>query len=239
MSKEQMDPMDPIDPLHSQCTPYAGALAELALGTLSGRERADVLEHVDSCPRCAEEVEQLSHTLDSLLQIAPDAEPPLGFEVRLFQRLGLERPHRRHIVPLRTRRGRHTVFAAAAALLVLAGVTAGHFLTTGSSSRPAPAAAATLEGVLRGPAGATLGQVVVAGKPAWLYMYVAGSHLPDRMRCEVRLTDGKTVVLGTFWSQSGHAMWSAPISIQASELAGARIVSSTGATIATAHLVTA
>jgi anti-sigma factor RsiW len=235
MSKE---PMDPMDPLHPSCAPHAGDLAELALGTLSGRERAALLEHVDSCPRCAEEVEDLSHTVDSLLQIAPDAEPPLGFEVRLFQRLGLAAPARRRLVPMRTRRGRHTMFALAAALLVLAGVVTGHFVS-GSASRPAPVTAATLEGVLRVPGGVTVGQVVVAGRPSWLYMFIASNNLPQRMRCEVRLADGKTVVLGTFWAESGHGVWSSLISVPTDELRSVRVISSSGATVASATLTTA
>ena len=56
---------------------------------LTGRERSRVLSHVESCPRCAEELEILSRTADSVLQAAPDMEPPLGFEVRLFERMGV------------------------------------------------------------------------------------------------------------------------------------------------------
>ncbi len=71
------------------CEEYGDELAELALGVLTGRDRARVLSHVDSCPRCAEELEILSRTADSVVQAAPDMEPPLGFEVRLFERMGL------------------------------------------------------------------------------------------------------------------------------------------------------
>ena len=41
------------------CEEYGDELAELALGVLTGRERARVLSHVESCPRCAEELEIL------------------------------------------------------------------------------------------------------------------------------------------------------------------------------------
>ena len=44
------------------CEEYGDELAELALGVLTGRDRARVLSHVDSCPRCAEELEILSRT---------------------------------------------------------------------------------------------------------------------------------------------------------------------------------
>ena len=71
------------------CEAYGNELAELALGVLTGRERARVLSHVESCPRCADELELLSRTADTVVQAAPEMEPPLGFEVRLFERMGV------------------------------------------------------------------------------------------------------------------------------------------------------
>jgi anti-sigma factor RsiW len=85
------------------CNAYADELAELALGVLTGRERARVLAHVESCPRCAEELEILSRAADTVVQAAPEMEPPLGFEVRLFERMGVTdvRPRRRRLRPSR------------------------------------------------------------------------------------------------------------------------------------------
>ena len=71
------------------CDAYADDLAELALGVLTGRARAQALSHVESCPRCAEELEQLSRVADTVVQVAPEVEPPVGFEVRLFERMGV------------------------------------------------------------------------------------------------------------------------------------------------------
>ena len=76
-------------PHPAACDEYADNLAELALGILTGRERATTLAHVDSCPRCAEELEQLSHAADAVVSVAPEIEPTMGFEVRLFNRMGL------------------------------------------------------------------------------------------------------------------------------------------------------
>jgi len=85
------------------CEEYGDELAELALGVLTGRERARVLWHVESCPRCAEELEILARAADSVVQAAPEMEPPLGFEVRLFERMGLTdvAPRRRRLRPSR------------------------------------------------------------------------------------------------------------------------------------------
>src|SRR5271157_5028266 len=95
-----------------ECRRCADALPELALGVLTGRERAQALSHVESCPRCADELEQLSRVADAVVLVAPEAEPPLGFEVRLFEKMGLSDELARH----RTRRHRlrHPRWAAGA-----------------------------------------------------------------------------------------------------------------------------
>ena len=72
-----------------QCDEYSENLAELALGILTGRARAATLAHVDSCAHCAEELEQLSRAADAVVSVAPELEPSVGFEVRLFNRMGL------------------------------------------------------------------------------------------------------------------------------------------------------
>ena len=96
-------------------------MAELALGVLTGRERARALSHVESCPRCAEELEILSRAADTVVQAAPDMEPPLGFEVRLFERMGVTdaAPRRRRRRRLRPSRWVPAVVGVAAAALAL------------------------------------------------------------------------------------------------------------------------
>ena len=70
-----------------RCEVFRDELAELALGTLSGRSRSEALDHVASCQTCAAELERLSIVADQLLQLAPEMEPPLGFELRLAEKL--------------------------------------------------------------------------------------------------------------------------------------------------------
>ena len=94
-------------------------MAELALGVLTGRERSRVLAHVESCPRCAEDLEILSRTADTVLQAAPDMEPPLGFEVRLFERMGVTDVAPRRRRRLRPSRWVPAVVGVAAAALAL------------------------------------------------------------------------------------------------------------------------
>jgi hypothetical protein len=74
------------------CAMLADVAAELALGVVTGRERADAIEHLDRCEGCREAVRKLMATGDELLGLLPLAEPPAGFETRVLDRLGLLAP---------------------------------------------------------------------------------------------------------------------------------------------------
>jgi anti-sigma-K factor RskA len=74
------------------CDEFAEVAAELALGVLTGRERARALAHLDGCESCREQVRELSMAGDELLALLPPAEPPAGFESRVLERLGLTAP---------------------------------------------------------------------------------------------------------------------------------------------------
>jgi hypothetical protein len=71
------------------CAELADVAAELALGVLTGRERAMAVAHLDQCDACREDVRQLMATGEQLLELLPPAEPPAGFETRVLARLGL------------------------------------------------------------------------------------------------------------------------------------------------------
>lgn len=62
---------------------------ELALGVLTGQERAEARKHLATCPDCREYVLELTSVGDGLLALVPGAEPPLGFEDRVLSRLGI------------------------------------------------------------------------------------------------------------------------------------------------------
>src|SRR5947199_5423679 len=83
---------------------------ELALGVLSGRDRADAIVHLQDCPVCEQHVRELSVIGDRLVLLVPGAEPPVGFEQRVLDRLGL---------PARRRHWRRRWLAAAAAVLAV------------------------------------------------------------------------------------------------------------------------
>jgi len=74
------------------CAELADVAAELALGVLTGRDRAVAIAHLDKCDACREDVRQLMATGEQLLELLPPAEPPAGFETRVLERLGLPVP---------------------------------------------------------------------------------------------------------------------------------------------------
>jgi Putative zinc-finger len=85
-----MSELDGMDDM--SCDEFAEVAAELALGVLTGRERARALAHLDGCETCREQVRELSMAGDEMLALVPPAEPPAGFESRVLERLGLTAP---------------------------------------------------------------------------------------------------------------------------------------------------
>jgi hypothetical protein len=71
------------------CEEFAGMAAELALGVLTGRERADAFAHVEQCDACREALRQLTMTGEKLMELLPAVEPPAGFETRVMGRIGI------------------------------------------------------------------------------------------------------------------------------------------------------
>lgn len=96
---------------------------ELALGLLTGAERAGALAHLEGCAACRAEVASLTDVGEAMLALAPEVPPSAGFETRVVSRLG---PPRQAPPPRRRRRvviGAAALAAAAvvAAVLVVAG----------------------------------------------------------------------------------------------------------------------
>lgn len=75
------------NPPTMSCLQVETLAPELALGALDGNERAATLVHLESCTRCRQLVEDLAEVADDLLLLAPEAEPPLGFESRAATRI--------------------------------------------------------------------------------------------------------------------------------------------------------
>ncbi len=76
---------------HPSCDTVREAAPDLALGLLTGEERAAALAHLERCEGCRAEVASLAVTADEVLLAAPEVEPPVGFGDRVLARLAAER----------------------------------------------------------------------------------------------------------------------------------------------------
>jgi hypothetical protein len=96
------------------CESVRELAAEVALGGLTGPERAAAIDHLDGCGACQGYVDELAAVADRLLLLAPEDEPSVGLESRVLNRIdqlkAKSQPGRRWLVPV----------AAAAAVLVAA-----------------------------------------------------------------------------------------------------------------------
>jgi hypothetical protein len=226
-----------FDSENQGCESHSGELAELALGVLTGRERAQALAHVESCPRCADELEQLSRIADTVVQVAPAVEPPMGFEVRLFEKMGVsdDLAQRRHARAMRRRVAVVGVAAAAAVALGLG-------LSLPSSSGPTVSAegGAAHAHVVSAPLlenGHVVGRVAFGGTRPWMSMMLADSGAQGTVNCVVVTRDGVTHHVGTFVASSGgYGAWIAPLHVSPKDVRRAEVASPDGTVIASATL---
>jgi anti-sigma factor RsiW len=206
------------------CQRFEGDLAELALGTLSGFERMNVLAHVQGCAACREEVDRLSAASDAVLTLAPVLEPAPGFETRLFGRMGLAAPRRRR---------RWRIGVAAVTLTGVLGLALG--LGFGLGSPPSvPAPTAVVASLTSGTV--VKGAVYLApGHPGWLFMSVHGVRTAGLVSCRVRI-DGRPVTVGSFYLQGGSGSWAYALSVPTDEVQAAWLVDVHGHVLASALL---
>jgi hypothetical protein len=221
--------------MNDECVLYEDDLAQLALGVLTGRERARALAHLESCPRCAEELEQLSRAADAVVAVAPEAEPPLGFETRLFERMGIEAAR-----ATRRRRPRFWIPATAAAGVAALAVGLG----LGLASSPPPTTSAhgdhqdrALQTAALIEHGENVGHVdVFGGARPWMRMTLDDSTARGVVRCVVVTDDGTVHDVGSFVSTDGYGAWAAPLHVKPATVRSAQVMSPSGTVIATASL---
>ena len=214
------------------CEHHQEALSELALGVLTGRDRARALMHVESCPRCAEELEQLSRAADAVVQAATEAEPPMGFEVRLFERMGVADPRPKFRLRPRWAVGALSAAAAVVALAVGLGLSLSSSTPPTPSAAPAPVVSANLVAH-----GTVVGRVAAhGGAHAWMWMMLVDSNAQGTVDCIVVTSDGVRHHVGTFEAKRGYGAWVAPLSVNPNDIRSAQVVAPSGTVIATAAL---
>jgi hypothetical protein len=213
----------------SKCDAISDDLIEFAIGTLSGRSRSLVLDHLETCAHCDAELESLASVADTMLWLAPEAEPSLGFETRLIERYRSGDVRRQS-----TRRRRASVFAMAAVLVALAGFGVDAMVTTHGATNTPSATVRPITGRLTSD-GRVVGQVTISsGSPSWMIMNVDHGTLSGVVWCEVTLDNGRTVNIGKFTLAHGYGSWIAPIKAAGLHVRSARLVNANGTVVAQA-----
>ena len=239
------------------CREFSDVAAELALGVLTGRERAQALAHLDHCASCREKVRELTATSEGLLGLLPSVEPPAGFEARVMDRLGLAAPAPspasqpgwtsrlaapgpQTCPPGRHRPGqarpagrtRRALALAAVTLAVVAAGLGGWGLRPGT---PAPAGAPLSSATLLSASHQAAGKVFLyQGSSPWLYMSVNVPTGNGTVICQVESRDGHITTVGSFRLTDGRGYWGNPVPATQGSLTGARLVGPDGTVLATA-----
>jgi hypothetical protein len=216
--------------------------AELALGIADGADRAQALRHLAGCAECRRAVEELSAVADELLMLAPEREPPVGFESRVLARL----QPAPSTAPRRAPRWRRALIvlapaAAAAALAVgvVLGVTqddlrlADHYRATLAEAHGSYFEAARLQAP-----GEVRAGVVYAyrGTPSWIFVYVDPAHRSTTYTVELAMTSGERVPLPSFRIDPATGSAGEAIPVDIHRVAAVRLVGSTRGDVLDAQL---
>jgi hypothetical protein len=175
--------------------------AELALGIADGAERAEALRHLAECAECRRTVEELSTIADELVMLAPEREPPAGFESRVLARM-------RPPTAARTKRWRRVLapvaaagVAAVASVAIVFGATsddrrlAAHYRATLAVAHGSDFEAARLQAPGHVRAGVVYGY---RGAPSWIFVAVYRSYRSTAYTLELTMTSGRRVALPSF-----------------------------------------
>lgn len=219
-----------------RCSQLRDMAPDVALGLLTGKERAIALEHLEGCSGCRAEVAPLAGVADEVLLTAPEATPPEGFDRRVLARLTEARaaPTTAPSRPagpghLHARRGRHrrrklaagAVLAAAAAVVLVAAV----LVSRDDRSTPTVETAEMATGV-----GEVVGTATIrSGNPATLAVDLPG--WPDMADPDatywlaIELDDGSrtTAHVGT-----NNDRWQWPLEAGADEVATVSLLDDDG-----------
>jgi hypothetical protein len=190
-----------------------------------------VLDHVGSCQPCRTELEQLSTVLESLQQLAPRMQPPLGFEVRLAERLqGTATP--------RPRRYRRVgALSAVAVVVVMLAFGLGALVAPGAGNGKGESAETNLVTANFTSDGHVFGELVVAaGSPAWMLVTIHDGEWQGTVTCNVTLSGGRVETVGVFKVSGEYGAWGVPLPSNAGQVRSAQLIASDGTILASAQL---
>jgi hypothetical protein len=194
------------------CEEVRQLIPALALGVAPGDERARALAHIDTCPQCRSRLERAAATADELLLLAPENEPPVGFDVRVLRAIRSPR-----------RRWRATVGLVAATVLLAALGAAGITWGAGADDRELAAQYRHTLDVADGSylraanlgtgTGVEAGHVFAyQGEPSWIFMTVDGAPSGDYAVTLVT-RNGHVEDLGWCQIRNGTGSWGTTVDV--------------------------
>jgi hypothetical protein len=215
-------------PRGAQCDEFEDDLAVLAIGALTGHERSRVLGHLEGCPYCAAQLDELSEAADRLTTLVPEATPPAGFSGRTMAMVRAEpsAPHQPNV--------RRVAAVAVVAILLAIGGGVGA-LVSSSGHHPLPTAVRSAP--LRSTQGATGTVLLVSSdQRAWLVMTLHDGPASGSVTCTLVLNDGTRRSVGVFSLAAGYGSWTAPLPVPPSSVRGVDVVDDRGTMVATARM---
>ncbi|MGH3342887.1 MAG: anti-sigma factor family protein [Carbonactinosporaceae bacterium] len=201
------------------CAQTRELMPELAAAIAYGGERAQALEHLAECPACRRELDETARVVDDLLLLAPEREPPAGFEASVMARLTLR--------PRRFPRAR-TLVAQVAVIALAVGLTAGVVWRQTSDERRLAADYRETLSVANGRyltaaplrrGAAEVGHVFAyQGSPSWVFVTVEDAQLSGTYRVTLLADGSREYTLGKISVADGVASWGRTVDVPVSRI---------------------
>ena len=220
--------------------------AELALNVLDGRERADVLAHLQDCGRCQALVADLADTAIRLVEeLASETDPPAGLEHRVMRSIIPTDPVEEPLASTPHDRSSRERIPVAIAILSMVMLMAGGLIFS-VVPRPVGPTGPDASGQVVQHTADMMSAPLILGRqqigtaylfthrPVWVVVSIARADDPstatlnDQVRCDLVRKDGTTILLGTFALNDGHADWAAGAAVDPATLADARLTVQVG-----------
>lgn len=203
----------------ANCAEARELFPELAADVAAGDERARALAHLSGCAECRRELARTAEVVDDLLLLAPEREPPPGFEQSVMARITPPASLRRLRVPL----------LWAASIVVVAAFAAGavwlrtaddrglasdyrHTLAVahgrGLSAAPLLAAGGSEAGIVFG----------YEGSPSWLYVTFHSPPAPGSYDVGLFTRDGRRLTLRPFTATPTSIGWGSTIRVSIKQI---------------------
>jgi hypothetical protein len=203
----------------ADCAEARELFPELAADVAAGDERARALTHLSGCADCRRELAQTTEIVDELLLLAPEHEPPPGFEHSVIASLTPPTPLRRLRAPL----------LWAASIVLVAGIAAGAvWWQTADDRRLASDYRHTLavahgRGLSAAPLltadGAETGTLFAyEGSPPWLYVTFRSLPTPGHYDVQLFTTDGRSLTLRPFTATPRSFGWGSIIRVPVEQI---------------------